>query len=793
MKHRQILAIALALALLLGMMPAAQATSSVGANACDHKWGEWHTSPTVAGPTCTTGGTQIRVCEKCQQWENRQVGPLGHDFRNYRTTKEPTCTQAGERIYYCSRCQATKTEAVPALGHAPGSWTVTKQPTCTAEGVKETRCTRCGVKYTASVPAKGHSWGAWYVLTEPTDWEAGIMERKCQVCGATDHKPWYKDGTVLPEDRGDTMKHLQELLNAAGFDCGKADGIYGPKTKGAVEAAEQAAGHPATGIGWTGLIDWLEGGAKTEAQYVLKGLRAYFTGVERSESEHYKNGVAYFPGNKSKETIWLDAVPEHRTPISRFYTDPAETSDLTEDPTPGVPYYFFICVDNDIAEGDHSIDFSQIDPAQVNVTIDGYAVEYLGSEIQDPSFFGGYDGVCLYFKATYEGSAKTEAQYVLKGLTAYFTKVKRSEGDGYNDKGVAYFPADKSKDAIWLEAVPEHYTLYSRFHTDPAETSDLTEDPTPGVPYYFHITVKNDIAEGDHSIDFSQIDPAQVNVTIDGYAVEYLGSEIRDPSGSGGYDRVYLYFKATYEGGEDDDTPHPGVTLSITADPDAGKGKRYEGALVPFNVELENTGNWPVYVLHWSEWGNSKLIHDGTAPRDPVILHDFRFAGDNLCVLMNPGEKISWIQDWKVSEYHVTNGKISYKCAASYGWQYEEGGKFELESSGFESAIVDLTYPEGEEKTPKASLTLIYEGDCYWDGGDLPEIPTTEDTFDADDGVFANHTLINSGDVRLRVVRYYEAKGVVTGGEVMDYSFLKFDPGETDSDGIGYRGIGKIV
>jgi hypothetical protein len=59
--------------------------------------------------------------------------------------------------------------------------------------------------------------------------------------------------------------------------------------------------------------------------------------------------------------------------------------------------------------------------------------------------------------------------------------------------------------------------------------------------YFFRLDYQNTIA-GDHSIDFSKIDPAKVNVTIDGFTVEYLHAETDVYNG---YDEVRLYFKAT--------------------------------------------------------------------------------------------------------------------------------------------------------------------------------------------------------------------------------------------------------
>ena len=54
--------------------------------------------------------------------------------------------------------------------------------------------------------------------------------------------------TLRKGDRGETVKWLQELLLAAGYNPGKADGIFGAKTVAAVKAYQKAEGLTADGI-----------------------------------------------------------------------------------------------------------------------------------------------------------------------------------------------------------------------------------------------------------------------------------------------------------------------------------------------------------------------------------------------------------------------------------------------------------------------------------------------------------------------------------------------------------------
>jgi peptidoglycan hydrolase-like protein with peptidoglycan-binding domain len=69
---------------------------------------------------------------------------------------------------------------------------------------------------------------------------------------------------------GEDVKRLQETLNGLGFNCGKADGIFGQKTKTAVQAFQSAYGLTADGIVGAKTRDKLEdvtgktGGDETE-------------------------------------------------------------------------------------------------------------------------------------------------------------------------------------------------------------------------------------------------------------------------------------------------------------------------------------------------------------------------------------------------------------------------------------------------------------------------------------------------------------------------------------------------
>jgi N-acetylmuramoyl-L-alanine amidase len=61
-----------------------------------------------------------------------------------------------------------------------------------------------------------------------------------------------------PNIRGDDVASLQSLLNRLGFDCGRVDGIYGPRTSEAVAEFQENIGLPKNGISTPEFIDVLK-------------------------------------------------------------------------------------------------------------------------------------------------------------------------------------------------------------------------------------------------------------------------------------------------------------------------------------------------------------------------------------------------------------------------------------------------------------------------------------------------------------------------------------------------------
>lgn len=94
-----------------------------------------------------------------------------------------TCTESGTEIYLCNKCNQQKTVVIEALGH---SWNteVINAPTCTEEGEQKETCTRCGEFLFDPIPAAGHAYGdPDYVAATCTEFEGNLY--RCLNCDHT--------------------------------------------------------------------------------------------------------------------------------------------------------------------------------------------------------------------------------------------------------------------------------------------------------------------------------------------------------------------------------------------------------------------------------------------------------------------------------------------------------------------------------------------------------------------------------------------------------------------------------
>ena len=159
---------------------------------------------TVVAPTCTADGYTLHKCSVCgTSYKDNTTKATGHSYGNSVVTKQPTCTSEGSAIKTCTKCNATVTETIPKTSHKYADTVVA--PTCTADGYTLHKCSVCGTSYKDNTTkATGHSYGNSVVTKQPTCTSEGSAIKTCTKCNATvtetipktSHK--YADTVVAP-------------------------------------------------------------------------------------------------------------------------------------------------------------------------------------------------------------------------------------------------------------------------------------------------------------------------------------------------------------------------------------------------------------------------------------------------------------------------------------------------------------------------------------------------------------------------------------------------------------------
>ena len=255
----------------------ANATRSTSAS--DHRWGNWKTKKEA---TCTERGEETRTCKVCGKKETRKTDRTPHRWGEWTIIVDATDHSAGTRKHTCQVCGAESTEefdpegtlrrgdsgdAVKALQEGLICYGVLKDRADGSFGLgtekaimavqKAVGLAADGVAWPQTRRLLGHRFGDWEVLQEMTDFSIGIRQRTCERCGYVESEETWPEPTYRRGDKGDAVKALQEGLSAAGYDCGRADGMFGGRTERAVKAIEETHGVTADGIAWPGVQKWL--------------------------------------------------------------------------------------------------------------------------------------------------------------------------------------------------------------------------------------------------------------------------------------------------------------------------------------------------------------------------------------------------------------------------------------------------------------------------------------------------------------------------------------------------------
>ena len=111
-------------------------------------------------------------------------GCTSHTYGSAVITKQPTCTSEGTAIKTCTKCNATVTEKLPAKGHTA----VTDKgypATCTTAGKTDgSHCSVCNtvIKVQTVINATGHKSSGWIVDKTASIGVKGSKHKECTVC-----------------------------------------------------------------------------------------------------------------------------------------------------------------------------------------------------------------------------------------------------------------------------------------------------------------------------------------------------------------------------------------------------------------------------------------------------------------------------------------------------------------------------------------------------------------------------------------------------------------------------------
>ena len=195
---------------------------------------------TVVAPTCTVDGYTLHKCSVCgTSYKDSTTKATGHSYGNSVVTKQSTCTSEGTAIKTCTKCNATVTETIPKTSHKYADTVVA--PTCTADGYTLHKCSVCGTSYKDSTTkATGHSYGNSVVTKQPTCTSEGTAIKTCTKCNATVTEKLPAKGHTAVTDKG---------YPATCTTAGKTDGSHCSvcNTVIKVQTVINATGHKSSG------------------------------------------------------------------------------------------------------------------------------------------------------------------------------------------------------------------------------------------------------------------------------------------------------------------------------------------------------------------------------------------------------------------------------------------------------------------------------------------------------------------------------------------------------------------
>lgn len=190
-------------------------------NKKEHTWVKQDNIPA----TCEKGEMEVEKCSVCGETKETQISdPLGHDYGEWKITKEPTCTKYGTKKHICKRCNEYEIDVIDPTGHQHTKIIDQKAATCEGKGYSgDLYCEDCRViiQLGHDIAATGHTWDDGEITKEPTQTATGIRTYTCKTCQKTRTEtiPMLKghhwdNGTVIKEptctESGEKIYHCTD-------------------------------------------------------------------------------------------------------------------------------------------------------------------------------------------------------------------------------------------------------------------------------------------------------------------------------------------------------------------------------------------------------------------------------------------------------------------------------------------------------------------------------------------------------------------------------------------------------
>ena len=148
----------------------------------EHTWVKQDNIPA----TCEKGEMEVEKCSVCGETKETQVSdPLGHDFEEWKITKDPICTKNGTKKRICKRCKEYEIDVIDPTGHQHTKIIDQKEATCEEKGYTgDIYCNDCRriVELGKDIAPTGHTMDEGTITKEPTQTATGIKEYKCKTC-----------------------------------------------------------------------------------------------------------------------------------------------------------------------------------------------------------------------------------------------------------------------------------------------------------------------------------------------------------------------------------------------------------------------------------------------------------------------------------------------------------------------------------------------------------------------------------------------------------------------------------